>query len=146
MWSAALPLGLEGKMAALQAALEFIGTPPPPVASARTGKSCCCPSPPPPPLPSSHPLFPLLCPFFPTPSPPSSAPFVPPHLPTPLFFLSHSLLPLAPFSPRLFLLFLLSLQHLPVQHRLPCFDCCCAHTQIMHTLSLQSIMPCAIKT
>ncbi|DBA86816.1 TPA: hypothetical protein ACH3X2_005399 [Trebouxia sp. C0005] len=37
MWSAALPLGLEGKMAALQAALEFIGTPPPPVASARTG-------------------------------------------------------------------------------------------------------------
>ena len=41
MWSAALPLGLEGKMAALQAALEFIGTPPPPVASARTGRSCC---------------------------------------------------------------------------------------------------------
>ena len=37
MWTAALPLGLEGKMAALQAALEFIGTPPPPVASARTG-------------------------------------------------------------------------------------------------------------
>ncbi|KAL3136456.1 hypothetical protein ABBQ38_005712 [Trebouxia sp. C0009 RCD-2024] len=37
MWTATLPLGLEGKMAALQAALEFIGTPPPPVASARTG-------------------------------------------------------------------------------------------------------------
>ncbi len=39
MWTATLPLGLEGKMAALQAALEFIGTPPPPVASARTGTS-----------------------------------------------------------------------------------------------------------
>ena len=38
MWSGALPLGLEGKMAALQAALEFIGTSPPPVASARTGE------------------------------------------------------------------------------------------------------------
>lgn len=37
MWTATLPLGLEGKMATLQAALEFIGTPPPPVASARTG-------------------------------------------------------------------------------------------------------------
>ena len=47
MWTAALPLGLEGKMAALQAALEFIGTPPPPVASARTGNEFIGTPPPP---------------------------------------------------------------------------------------------------
>ena len=69
-------------MAALQAALEFIGTPPPPVASARTGKSCCCPSPPPPRF------------LPPTPSPPSSVPFFPPPLPLPLPLLSHPISPL----------------------------------------------------
>ena len=42
MWSAALPLGMEGKMAAIQAALEFIGTPVPPVASAHTGVALRC--------------------------------------------------------------------------------------------------------
>ena len=41
MWTAALPLGLEGKMAAIQASLEFIGTPAPPIASAHTGAQAC---------------------------------------------------------------------------------------------------------
>ena len=40
-WTTALQLGPFGRVAALQAALEFIGTSAPPIASVSTGRSSC---------------------------------------------------------------------------------------------------------